>query len=101
MRSLTLNEMHSVTGAGFAEDITAVAATLYVAKNVAAVGVAAGSALVTPLMAMETLGPLAMVLATATPFITVMAPFVVIASVVSANPDLQAGLEANYHQYFR
>lgn len=108
MRSLTVNEMTKVNGAGYAEDITATAATLYVGSYIGGFAAgftsAAGTTIGSMVGGMGCLAPLSyavgMITAVLTPTMYFAAPLMVGAAVLQANPGMQDALVDKYNSYF-
>ncbi len=96
MRNLTVNEINAISGAGYAEDIVAAAATLYVGKSIGmfAFGFTKAAVLlaVSPVNA-----PLA---ALAGGAMLISAPIAVGAYVLQQNPGMQEALSEQFHTYF-
>ncbi len=100
MRTLNLHEAQTVNGAGYAEDITATAATLFVGGCISSVGAGVGAVVTMPFAVVSGLAPLAG-LSFFGPAIGALAlPAFVATAVLSANPELMPALENKYHQYF-
>ncbi len=100
MRTLNLHEAQTVNGAGYAQDITAAAATLFVGGCISSVGAGIGAVVTMPLGLMSGLAPLAG-LSFFGPAIGALAlPAFVASTVLSANPELRSDLENKFHQYF-
>lgn len=102
MRNLTLNETLNVSAAGYAEDITATAATLYVGSCLYGVGLGAGKALSVYSLAVmgKAATPFAAALALSTPALALAVPAVVAGVALSAHPELETALIEKFHSYF-
>lgn len=108
MRSLASNEIKMVSGAGYAEDIVATAATIYVAGTVSGITssvVGAGFSAMTGMVGMvaglaslsAAMGTMASVV---TPVAALAAPLAIGAYILDANPSMQDALVSKYHSYF-
>ncbi|MGD9592267.1 MAG: hypothetical protein AB7V32_07090 [Candidatus Berkiella sp.] len=100
MRSLTLNESLNVNGAGYVEDITATAATLYVGSSLYGVGLGFAKGFVACTTSMVGLAPLTAVLTPLVPVLALSVPAAAAAVVLSANPDYETALSDKFHAYF-
>jgi hypothetical protein len=107
MRSLASNEMEMVSGAGYAEDIVATAATLYVAGTISAITssvVGAGCSAMTGMVGVTGIAPLTAAMGTMacvlTPVAALAAPIAVGAYVLETNPGMQDALVGKFHSYF-
>ncbi|MFI4937929.1 MAG: hypothetical protein ACHQJ6_05405 [Candidatus Berkiellales bacterium] len=105
MRTLSLNEISSVAGAGYAEDITATAATIFVAGSISAATTGAiygaGMGLATAIGVTNPVGWAigAMTMVTA-PAMGLGVPAAIAAKMFEVNPGLQNALVDKYHSYF-
>lgn len=100
MRNLTLNETLSINGAGYAEDIVATAATLYVGSSLYGIGLGAAKAFCTFAVTMECITPLVAAVSLASPVIALAAPAAVASLVLAANPQFETALTEKFHSYF-
>ncbi len=94
MRNLALTETQKVTGFGYAEDIAAVAGTLYVANTLSTIGAAAIHPLLTLISAPYAVSPIAMSLS------GLVFPLTVAGFVLDANPQFKTVLVEKFHSYF-
>ncbi len=100
MRKLTLNETLTVNGAGYAEDIVATAATLYVGGCLYSVGLGFAKAGFAAAAGLGAAAPLATAAALISPVAALAVPAAVASLVLANNPEFGETLEAKYHQYF-
>lgn len=107
MRNLADNEIQMVSGAGYAEDIVATAATLYVAGSISAITsgiVGTGCSAMTAMVGMAGVAPLTAAMGTMasvlTPVAALAAPFAVGAYILEVNPGMQDALIGKFHSYF-
>lgn len=105
MRSLTLNETHAISGAGFSEDITATAATIIVGGTIGGVAAGASKAIFSTLTLLSFgLAPVASAIGTIgsiiTPLSAVAVPLAVGGLVLQSHPEYQDALAQKYHHYF-
>ncbi|MBI2790841.1 MAG: hypothetical protein HYX61_02685 [Gammaproteobacteria bacterium] len=107
MRSLATNEIQKVSGAGYAEDIVAAAATIYVAGSISVITsgfVGAGCSAMTTMVGMAGIAPLTAAMGTMasvlTPVAALAAPFAVGAYILETNQGMQDALISKYHSYF-